>query len=110
MAGESGNMEENLRLTHQMLRVLRVFVEHPAKGVSGSDILKATNILSGTLYPILGRLELAGWLESWWEDIDPKEAGRPRRRYYKLTARGYNATREAFSEIELPAGALEWTF
>jgi DNA-binding PadR family transcriptional regulator len=103
-------MEENLRLTHQTLKVLRVFLEQPSRGLSGSDIWRETKVLSGTLYPILARLELAGWLESWWEDIDPKTAGRPRKRYYKLTAQGYEATYKAFSEIGVPTGALAWNF
>ena len=30
---------------------------------------------------ILARLERCGWLESRWEDIEPAEEGRPRRRY-----------------------------
>ena len=102
------HMDETLRLTHQTLKVLRAFMEQPMRGLSGSDIWRETRILSGTLYPILARLELAGWLESWWENIDPSAVGRPRRRYYKLTAQGYEATRKAFSEIELPAGALAW--
>ena len=39
-------------------------------------------------YPILFRLERAGWLESRWEDGDPKALGRPRRRLYQVTALG----------------------
>lgn len=43
---------------------------------------------SGTIHPILARLEQAGWLESRWEEIDPSEKGRPRRRYYRFTSDG----------------------
>ena len=43
---------------------------------------------SGTIHPILGRLERLGWVESRWEDIDPSQAGRPARRYYRLTTDG----------------------
>ena len=39
----------------------------------------------GTLYKALGRLEDQGLLESRWEDVDPSEVGRPRRRLYRVT-------------------------
>ena len=39
----------------------------------------------GTLYKALSRLEHQGLLESRWEEIDPAEAGRPRRRLYRVT-------------------------
>lgn len=42
---------------------------------------------TGSLYPLLHRLENRGLLESTWR---PAEAG-PRRKYYRLTARGYKA-------------------
>jgi DNA-binding PadR family transcriptional regulator len=39
----------------------------------------------GTLYKALARLERDGLLESDWEDVDAAEAGRPRRRLYRVT-------------------------
>lgn len=39
----------------------------------------------GTLYKALARLERDGLLESWWEEVDPVEVGRPRRRLYRVT-------------------------
>ncbi|MGI9607969.1 MAG: PadR family transcriptional regulator [Acidimicrobiales bacterium] len=51
----------------------------------GSDAL----IGHGTLYKALSRLETAGMLESSWEDPDAAtEAGRPRRRLYRITSDG----------------------
>lgn len=52
----------------------------------GYDISKETDLASGTLYPILGRLADRGLLETRWEP-DPPE-GRPRRHLYRLTADG----------------------
>ena len=98
------------RLSHQTLKVLRAFMNEPTRGLSGSELIRETGILSGTLYPILARLELADWLESEWEDIDPKTAGRPRRRYYKLKALGYNSARDALEELAPPTGELAWKF
>ena len=54
----------------------------------GLQIAKAASVSSGTLYPILDRLEKAGWLVGEWENIDPKQAGRPVRRHYLLSDDG----------------------
>jgi DNA-binding PadR family transcriptional regulator len=103
-------MDKGLRLTHATLKVLRVFMNGSTRGIAGSDIWKETGMLSGSLYPILARLEKAGWLESWWEDIDPKEAGRPRKRLYRLTGAGQREAMAAFSEIMPLEGQLAWSF
>jgi len=50
--------------------------------------MESTGLSSGTLYPILMRLDEAGWLESRWEKVDPARVGRPRRRLYRITALG----------------------
>lgn len=47
---------------------------------------------TGTLYRALHRLDAAGLLESWWEDPgEAAEAGRPRRRCYRITGAGATA-------------------
>ena len=89
------------RLTHQTLKVLHAFMERPGVGISGSEIWKDTGMFSGTLYPILLRLEKAGWLHSHWEEVDASEVGRPRRRLYQLTNAGYKKAQSAFREIEI---------
>ncbi len=45
-----------------------------------------TGTTSGSLYPSLAKLEQAGWIVGERESIDPREEGRPARRYYMLTA------------------------
>lgn len=53
----------------------------------GFDIMDATGLPSGTVYPVLRRLERGGFLASNWEDPAVALAvGRPRRRMYRLTA------------------------
>ena len=52
----------------------------------GYDLSTETGLKSGTLYPILMRLERLGWLEARWED-EPAP-GKPRRHLYRLTASG----------------------
>ncbi len=55
----------------------------------GLDIVTGTGLPSGTVYPTLGRLKKRGLVSARWEDqrIAERE-GRPRRRYYELTAEG----------------------
>jgi DNA-binding PadR family transcriptional regulator len=101
-------MPEDVRLTQPTLKVLRFLLEKPREGRSGADMSKATKVGSGTLYPMLARLESAGWLNSEWEVIDPSEAGRPRRRFYKLTALGQNNARAALADLQMAAGELAW--
>ena len=55
----------------------------------GFDIMSATGLTSGTVYPTLDRMEHQGLLKSRWEDADAARAeGRPARRYFYLTAAG----------------------
>ena len=98
------------RLSHQTLQVLRLFLEQPREKLAGSDISKKTGMLSGTLYPILMRLENAKWLDSRWEDVEPSEAGRPRKRLYILTPVGYNKTNKVLSELSVPNGRPAWNW
>ena len=55
----------------------------------GFDIMAATGLTSGTVYPALDRLETIGLLRSHWEDeLAAHAEGRPARRYFRLTAAG----------------------
>jgi DNA-binding PadR family transcriptional regulator len=90
--------------------VLRLLIEKPREGRSGADISRSLGISSGTLYPLLARFETAGWLESEWENVDASEAGRPRRRFYKLTGVGQGQASKALAELQTNAlGDLAWT-
>jgi PadR family transcriptional regulator len=86
-------MGEPVRITMTVAVVLAAFLEDPAADRYGLDLMRATGQPSGTLYPILVRLQGAGWIESRWEDVDASEAGRPARRYYRLTPDGAAAAR-----------------
>ncbi|MDO8704893.1 MAG: helix-turn-helix transcriptional regulator [Sulfuricaulis sp.] len=87
------------RLSLQSLQVLRAFID-AAEPLSGSDARKLVNLQSGTLYPILLRFEEAGWLKSYWESVNPSTAGRPRKRFYELTATGARKASEILSWLE----------
>src|SRR5262245_45603299 len=55
----------------------------------GFDVMEATGLTSGTVYPTLDRLEHQGLLRSRWEDEAAAHLeGRPARRYFHLTAAG----------------------
>ena len=77
-----------MRMSLPTLQVLGLFASGSREQRSGYEIASALKLGSGTLYPILARLETHGVLESEWEDVDPSQAGRPRRRYYRLTPYG----------------------
>jgi DNA-binding PadR family transcriptional regulator len=96
------------RITGPTLKVLGALL--PGRDeLSGADISRATKLASGTLYPILFRLERAGWLESRWEDNDPKALGRPRRRLYRVTELGAQSARAAVKDLVEPAfGRVAW--
>lgn len=98
------------RLSHQTLRVLKAFLDGPKEGSAGSDIWKALGLFTGTVYPILLRLESAGWLRGDWEKLSPEELGRPRKRIYQLTPLGYNKAREALAALDVQVGSPAWKF
>ena len=86
-------MSTKIRITTSVAQVLAVFLEDPQDERYGLELMRATGQPSGTLYPILTRLQAAGWLRAEWEDVDPSAQGRPARRYYLLTADGVAAAR-----------------
>jgi DNA-binding PadR family transcriptional regulator len=75
-------------MTASVLKVVAALLTAAGDERYGLELMRATGLPSGTLYPILVRLERAGWVESRWEDADPTAEGRPARRYYRLTADG----------------------
>ena len=53
----------------------------------GLKIARNAGRKTGSVYPILARLEEAGWVESCWEREERDERG-PRRRFYRLSPDG----------------------
>jgi PadR family transcriptional regulator PadR len=94
-----GKPIREVRLSLQTLRVLEAFLDNPAEELAGSDVQKRGKLASGTLYPILLRLESAGWFVSRWESVDPTHVGRPRRRLYRLTPNGLARASEVFASF-----------
>ncbi len=82
------------RATRATKAVLGVFLDRPGEELHGFGLLDETGLRSGTLYPLLIRLENRDWLRSRWADDD---APGPRRRLYHLTGEGEIAAREMLS-------------
>lgn len=95
-------MSTGPRMTMATQLVLRALLADPTAELYGSQIGDAAGLMSGTVHPILARLETAGWVESRWEEIDPAVAGRPARRYYRLTGAGAEAARAELARVPRP--------
>jgi PadR family transcriptional regulator PadR len=82
-----------VRLTYPTALVLHALLQgHP----HGFDIMDATGLPSGTVYPILRRLEAEGCVRSHWErEGEARKEQRPPRRYYALTTHGRDVAQEA---------------
>jgi PadR family transcriptional regulator PadR len=86
-------MSPRLNLTYPTALVLQAL----ARGFHhGFDIMDATGLPSGTVYPILRRLDREGLLTSAWErQAAAQRAQRPPRRYYQITPAGEAMLAEA---------------
>lgn len=89
--------EPRMTLATQM--VLGVLLSRPSSDHYGLELGAEAGLPSGTVHPILARLEALGWLESSWEDIDPRVEGRPARRYYRLSAAGADSAQAALARV-----------
>lgn len=79
-------MTTRLNLTYPTALVLRALSEGYGYGF---DIMDASGLPSGTVYPSLRRLERAGCVTSRWEEEESaRREGRPARRYYRITRDG----------------------
>ena len=84
-------------MTAPLERVLRAFLEDPAKPRYGYDLMRAAGLKSGTLYPLLGRLEEEKLVTSAWEI--PQQDGQRPRKYYRLTAAGAEVARQELAQV-----------
>lgn len=75
---------EGVELTPKMAAVIKTFLEDPQQSRYGFELMQVTGQPSGTLYPILARLERAGWLIGAKETVDPSSVGRPSRYFYRI--------------------------
>lgn len=83
------------------LHVVRVLLELDHGTRYGLELARVLGIKGGSLYPVLERLEQAGWITGSWEQIDPRAEGRPARHYYELTELGSEQLREVLDSTGL---------
>lgn len=86
-------------MTWPTRHVLAALATDPTGQHYGLDLARRAALRPGTIYPILARLEGRGWITGEWEKISPSIEGRRPRRYYRLTAAGFERAREAQAEL-----------
>jgi DNA-binding MarR family transcriptional regulator len=92
------------RITAQTAAVLAALLAR--EEAWGFELSRETGLKAGTMYPILARLQAAGWVEDRWEDLDAwRDAGRPPRRYYRLTTTGRARAAHATAATSGPIAA-----
>lgn len=84
------------RVTPATLDVLEALLG-PDDELYGLKIAENAGRKTGSVYPILARLEDIGWVTSRWELDEPSPRG-PRRRFYRLSPHGLDAARELLLE------------
>lgn len=85
------------RMTLPTQLVLRAMLVDSTRAMYGLELCSEAGLPSGTIHPILSRLEQFKWVKSYWEDVDPRSEGRPRRRYYQLTEYGIQSALAALA-------------
>ena len=91
------------RPSKQMLVLLSELSVSGQQWRHGYDLMKATGLMSGTLYPLLMRMTEQGLVEAQW--FEPAQIGRPARHAYRLTAKGAASARNA--QLPQPAYRAE---
>jgi PadR family transcriptional regulator, regulatory protein PadR len=74
-------------------------MENPGADLTGADVIRLSGFASGTVYQLLLRFERNGFLKSGWESGDPSVLGRPRRRFYGITAQGQAVHARALRDL-----------
>ena len=85
-------MQRSRALSDHARAVLSALLAARGSWSHGYELARVANINSGTLYPLLIRLEGQGFLEAEWQV--PTERGRPPRHAYRLTASGVQLARD----------------
>lgn len=79
--------------------VLRALLDAPDHETHGLAMFRTGTISAGAIYPVMLRLEHAGWVSSRWETFLSADGTRwPWRRYYRLTDLGVTHARAALAQ------------
>jgi DNA-binding PadR family transcriptional regulator len=93
-------MKQIPRISPETRLVLEKFLERAADWRYGYELSRETGLKSGTLYPILMRLEKYALLEARWVAT---EEGVPPRHTYRLTPNGLELARTQVAEARPPS-------
>ncbi|MBN9681235.1 MULTISPECIES: PadR family transcriptional regulator [unclassified Corallococcus] len=85
-------MPRTRALSNHARAVLAALLDAGAGWSHGYELCRTADVKSGTLYPLLIRLEAQGYLEAEWQQ--PTEGGRPPRHAYRLTQTGVQLARD----------------
>lgn len=83
-------------LSPNAARLLSTFLASPTGRFYGYELLQATDMKSGSLYPILGRFETLGWIRG---EMQESPGSRPPRRVYQLEPDGMAHAQEALDRF-----------
>jgi PadR family transcriptional regulator PadR len=89
--------QQGLVLTRAVQEILKALVGQPAREHHGVDICVETGMSSGTIYPVLAKLEALEWVDSGWEEPPVHDRRGGRRRYYRLNPYGLAMARGALA-------------
>lgn len=84
-------MTRTRSLSESARTVLALLAEAGGTWRHGYELARRAGVRSGTLYPLLIRLEARGYLEAEWQAAAP---GQPPRHAYRLTAEGMRLARD----------------
>ena len=92
------------RVTETTINVIGCLLE-ATEPVWGLELVRRSGLKTGTVYPILDRLETDGWVSSVWEESNERSG--PRRRLYVLTDEGLGSAPQLVEEFAVRKVARE---
>ncbi|NPC72302.1 PadR family transcriptional regulator [Corallococcus sp. AB004] len=97
-------MPRTRALSNHARSVLAALLDAGADWSHGYELCRIADVKSGTLYPLLIRLEAQGYLEAEWQQ--PAEGGRPPRHAYRLTQTGVQLARDNPADRKVAARSV----
>jgi DNA-binding PadR family transcriptional regulator len=92
-SGSSSFKQPSKRLSKLGRRILETLAVDNATQ-HGYELTSMMNIQSGTLYPLLNQLQSQGFIHFEWEQVNPKEVGRPQRKLINVSTLGRQHLRD----------------
>ncbi len=102
-----GSMADLPRVTAATLDVLEALLDHDDGKLYGLKITKMVGRPTGSVFPILARLEQLQWATSYWETTEQSASG-PRRRFYRLSPEGMASARSLLAERRPARRGFGW--